>query len=398
MGNKCSLNKNKDDDETLSDYDKTIYIEKREKVFYGTIAICVLYASFALLLFIASYLSEKVKFILLNNFLPFVIVYIIGTIIIVFYLIHQVVNFKPFKINRNSKYDNLSCPDYWTLEKIPITDDNKSTFKDIFSSNVNNELFKYRCVMDPKIFDRYNIYKANETNGFKETATTKIVADQDPYYKFTTADITTTDNNKLSTQPTTDYSNKHLFVNILNTNLPTSNLVYNNILQKDKIQKYELIKNTLIMNNYKLLDDTTAIKVFKYADLTLASSLKVDILNYDKNTTSDVAAVNGDSAVDNKTALLTAQTDKPIIKVDTSNNNTVYYHATNISPTITSGTDTELKVLPMVCDNTYPMYLASRDEITNKTNDKFDNNIFRCAYSKICKVPWSDMNCDKYDS
>ena len=30
-------------------------------------------------------------------------------------------------------------------------------------------------------------------------------------------------------------------------------------------------------------------------------------------------------------------------------------------------------------------------------NLKLDNNVLRCAYSKMCKVPWSDMNCDKYD-
>ena len=51
----------------------------------------------------------------------------------------------------------------------------------------------------------------------------------------------------------------------------------------------------------------------------------------------------------------------------------------------------------MVCDTTYPMFLANRDEIINSKDKKFDNNVFRCAYSKMCKVPWSDMNCDKYN-
>ena len=52
----------------------------------------------------------------------------------------------------------------------------------------------------------------------------------------------------------------------------------------------------------------------------------------------------------------------------------------------------------MICDTTYPMLMAQADNVLNKTDNKYDNNINRCAYSKICKVPWSDMNCDKYDN
>ena len=230
MGNKCSLNNDKDD-EILTEYDKTIYNDKRERVFYGTIAICVLYASFALLLFLASYLSEKVKFILLNNFLPFTIVYVIGTIIIVFYLIHQVVNFKPFKIDRNSKYDTLSCPDYWILEKMPGYEGSKDTFKTLFSSNVDYGLFKYRCKLDTDIFDKYNIYTANNNKGITDpTIVSKASA---PYYKFTANSTTTIDGNILASLSKDEEKNKHLFVNILNSNMDDINHVRKKIL-KDK--------------------------------------------------------------------------------------------------------------------------------------------------------------------
>jgi len=110
MGNKCTTPTKNPlfDDTDLNDYDRTVFNLKREKVFYGTIAICVLYGSFALLLFILSYFSDKVKYLLLNSFLPFTIVYVIGTILIVMYLIHQVLNFKPHKLNKDGDYDSLS--------------------------------------------------------------------------------------------------------------------------------------------------------------------------------------------------------------------------------------------------------------------------------------------------
>jgi hypothetical protein len=395
MGNKCSLKLDERNyAEDLTEYDKTIYNEKRERVFYGTIAICVLYGSLALLLFLASYLSEKVKFMLLNNFLPFTIVFIIGTIIIISYLIHQVVNFKPFKIDRNSLYDSLSCPDYWTLEKIAdeTVDDNKK-MKDIFSSNVDPNLFKYRCKLNENIFDKYNIYQANSTKGFLDTAT--AVADRTteenkdkPYYKYT---ATTVLDNNIPTSKLTG-NDKHLFVNILNPNNDTvTKTVNKKILQDNKQQKYELIKNTLFMNNFELeIDTSSTIKVFKQRDLSSPpSKSNIVALNFDINLTASSDGSN------NKTGIQPAAGSSLYIKVDLSTDNIKVYKSSDNTLSVIS--DTEIKVLPMVCDSTYPMFLASRDEITNKTNPKFDNNTFRCAYSKICKVPWSDMNCDKYE-
>ena len=55
-------------------------------------------------------------------------------------------------------------------------------------------------------------------------------------------------------------------------------------------------------------------------------------------------------------------------------------------------------VLPLNCENLYPMYLASVDQKINRKNRNMDTNVIRCAYSKICGIPWSDMDCDKYDN
>ena len=118
MGNKTSSCAVSDKEEELSDYDMTVYNLKKERIFWGTLAICITYALIAFILFIASYLSEKVKAILLNRFFPFTLVFVIGTIAITIYLTYQVLDFRPVKINKNNNYDTLSCPDYWRLEKV----------------------------------------------------------------------------------------------------------------------------------------------------------------------------------------------------------------------------------------------------------------------------------------
>ncbi len=38
-----------------------------------------------------------------------------------------------------------------------------------------------------------------------------------------------------------------------------------------------------------------------------------------------------------------------------------------------------------MCDELYPSLLESLDD---------NNNNIRCAYSKICDIPWSDLRCD----
>jgi len=398
MGNKCSIDKKKEsDDENISEYDKTIYAEKREKVFYGTIAICVLYASFAILLLLASYLSEKVKYILLNNFLPFIIVYIIGTIIIVIYLIDQVVNFKPYKIDRNGEYDDLSCPDYWILEKIEKSESDKDTFKSFFSSNVNPNLFKYRCILNDKIFDRYDIYKANEQDGRIFTTNssgimTEVTGDSGKtnYYQYTNVD---TVNNTVNTKQ--DGDNKHLFVNVLNNTLPENKNVYSNIFKKDDNIKLSFIKNILYMNNYTTLSD------YKETDNIIVFKNTIDSTNINKIGDYSMFNKEYDYSIESGNTNNTKLTYSNYIKIDKTNIKDIkIYKSDDLNKTITGGfsPDVPINNLPMICDNTYPLFLSANDSSLNKSDKNYDNNVFRCAYSKICKIPWSDMNCDKYTS
>jgi len=429
MGNKCpkKTSNTTDENQEISDYDLAVYKLRREKVFYGTIAICVLYASFALLLFILSYLSPKIKFLLLNNFLPFTIVYIVGTIIIVLYLIAQVVNFKPYKIDKNIKYSNSSCPDYWNVQKIKDytnknaneIDNINTQFKKAYDTTTANEnLYNYRCVLNEDIFNRYEIYRAN-----KDTTATAY----NGKYFFT--DISTAENSysnipigtaveeKIRTKDIN--SNVNLYVNI--NDIDSSAAIKTNIFGGDGKLYYEFVKNALLMNNYKIvttpsgLDNADANTTYAVFQRTVPLAVQADklspITGTDYHTMYDAlnrkvnlhdfnyteVPTNSGDPIGNKAILVSKQTGQMWPQKTTPNpatTNTASLARTDFPDTIDDAS--MLKHFPLICDSVYPQLLAANDELASSKNSKLDNNIFRCAYSKMCGIPWSDMNCDKY--
>jgi hypothetical protein len=438
MGNKCTTPTKNPlfDDTDLNDYDRTIFNLKREKVFYGTIAICVLYGSFALLLFILSYFSDKVKYLLLNSFLPFTIVYVIGTILIVMYLIHQVLNFKPHKLNKDGDYDSLSCPDYWVLERIPQGDGQDEESKRLaaytgqaFESNaVGVELFKYRCVLNSNIFNTYDIFKASSN-----IDSTNVDTYTGKYHFFNVscnAMVSPRDSNLdilsdralLNNNNANNYYPNQLYANVYYDEDNQYNNINTKIFRNDSNLKlkYELAKAALLMNNYKILnykDDRskqpdqipTFTDFYKYHNNneinseSIRSELKklgITVLNFDYKT-DDANAVShandsiirvytntGEARICSRPALFT--------------NNHESASVTNCSQTNSllepSGPAYGHKIdkLPLNCERLYPLYMSTVDKSINSKNRNFDANTIRCAYSKICGVPWSDMNCDKY--
>lgn len=358
MGNKTSSCSVSNKEEELSEYDMTIYKLKKERIFWGTLAICITYALIALILFLASYFSENVKAILLNRFFPFTLVFIIGTLAITIYLTYQVLDFRPVKINRNNNYDNLSCPDYWRLEKIPL-DDNDPTSKQLFDG-VNPSLFRYRCVMDTSIFNKGDIAKTNNMRLSGQGATNDSITYQ------TNVQNPNSPNNYLYTNLTEADKNNAFYKDIANTNL----------------NPLELTKHDLIMNNFTLINsnDTSGALKFKYnidsADSRIAAN-KLKIAPLDNK-------ISGFDVSTNKYLNITANdsTKAPVVKIG--------------STSAAAETGSTLNNLPLTCDRVYPLYLASKDVELSKDNSKLDQNVLRCAYSKICGVPWSDLNCEKY--
>lgn len=396
MGSKCSKNSNKDNkDEILSDYDRTIFDLKREKVFYGTIAICILYASFALLLFILSLLSDKIKFLLLNNFLPFTIVYIIGTVIIVLYLIAQVMEFKPYKIDKSIKYNDMSCPDYWVLEPIKRQSTNETDiaetnkyFDYAFDSNsINKNNFNYRCALNSNIFNKYDIYKANI-----KTINNNLT------YKYFYTDLTTgydniadEDEYKNTIKNATDKNQYSIYANIADRT--TLNDLKKKLFNDDTNVMVDFLRQALLMNNYKIIkndkinypEDNLQYEYYERSYNIIANpSTEYDKL---KQNLPSVRLHNFNYAPSSSG---TAIDDKKI-RLDKTNGDLHVNIATSGTPNFTLITH-----FPLTCDKMYPLIMASKDNDLHNTNDKFDNNVFRCAYSKLCGIPWSDMNCDVY--
>jgi hypothetical protein len=47
-------------------------------------------------------------------------------------------------------------------------------------------------------------------------------------------------------------------------------------------------------------------------------------------------------------------------------------------------------IAPLLCDTVYPKLLSKFESYDIKNEN---NNDIRCAYSKICGIPWSDLRC-----
>ncbi len=370
MGNKSSCEIPKDE-ETLSEYDLTIFKIRQHKIFWGTIAICIVFAVIALILFLASYLSENVRYILLNRFLPFTVVYIIGTILIVSFLAYQVYYFKPIKIDRNNNFDQLSCPDYWKLERVPL-ELNDPKQRSLFDSNVNPNLFTYKCVMDKDIFNKGAIaVPINDYTNLRianASKTNDLILESD-----------------LSTIANLNNPDKYLYANLYDNS--NNNIFYKEIANNN-VNVAELMKHSLIMNNYTNLNskDFNQSKElqFKYNindELDpVAARLNIYPINFDYNL-NDAIPTNLNPKTNNLLNINLTDNKKGIQNVKIGTNASM----------------NDANNLPLVCDRVYPLYLATKDVELSKNNSKLDQNTLRCAYSKICGVPWTDLNCGKYE-
>lgn len=376
-------------DAKLSNYDIAIYEQKRNKVFWGTIAICIIYTIIALIMFFGSYMSRSFKYVLLNRFFTFTVIFIIGTIMIVAYLYYQVYNFKAIKINRANQYEVLSCPDYWRLEKVNINDDNSSAF----DSNISKQLFSYRCVMDPKIF--------NKTDVAKKLKVKKTKDDTSPY------DLRIT-NSETADEKITGNVNKIFDIYKNNLYIRSGDVLdpafsnFNKYSAEQNYPKALIFHHNMIMNNYSkdILNSSSPSQ--------LASNPNHGNILYKYNVTGDnINNLENDLNIHNlkysptSGTTLYGRTDLPFVnlKLTRNPNNVINYDIergtnSNIKNPSGGGVSTNF---PIVCDKLYPLYLATADKELNKMDPNIDENLNRCAFSKVCNIPWSDLNCEKYD-
>ena len=444
--------------DNISNYDMTIYNIKRENMFKGTILMCIIYAIFAFILIISAYVSDNIKTLLFERFLPFTLIYIIGTIIIILVFVAFIFSFKAEKLDNTNEYPIVSCHDYWKLEIVDEYD-TKTSFD---TKNYDNNLFKYKCVMDDKIFSKHDIFTSkknddDDNNGFKLANIHGVTSNfdlynntydiklnklnEDNYYKYTNIykDITKVDYNYNNSLKNIIDKDKYTYDN-LQSNLTDASFAMNSYVKDENIYKsIHANSNNLSHNippviwsaantnhtptalyghNKTAGDNTSAIidwNGYTYDEhLKLFGKQKANIyvpgvapasvlvgtievvdnasnLKYNSEATITTDAIPLTSVIDNDKGITIydgyIHASAPANLRNGHNVKIVLYKKigdiNNSEITFTNGS----KNIPLVCDRMYPAFLAHMDD---KNDSK---NKLRCAYSKICGVTWSDMNC-----
>ena len=484
----------------LTDYDITMNSLHQDNMFKGTIVVCIIYAVFAFILISAAYFIDNIRNLLFDKFLPFTLIYIVGTIIIIMIFIYNILTFTPKKIDKRKVDENISCPDYWKLEILEDDAINNSFDVDNYSKN----LFKYRCVMDDNVFNKLSIFKqdkqAKPENKYKIGNLPGFINDNSVDYIYN--DIYKSENVYFPNFYTNNdaKNDKYIYLYKDINKYTDSNLNY---INDDGINKNiisDLRESALVMNNYKTKLDSNVSKIISYTDLT--SNLDVgnsyrkhyynspNIITWSttqSTTTNEPVSIPTTSLPASTTTLknykaivydwsdmtiesltnkygnknesyvyiidisITSSTNCLLVgklifdtneklyfksveeiyipptnkvyksQIDNYNYNfdTTYVASTTLSGNISSintylrgpkvrlynnsrrppkfenpkaipdALDFKTDIIPLTCSTVYPSFLAAKEE--NYT----ENNTLRCAYSKICNIPWSDMHCNE---
>lgn len=485
----------KNDDKNIVEDKLPINEEKKKNMFRGTIAISLVYGGFALLLLFATVFNSSMRDILFNKFMPFTLIFIIGTILIIMLMLYFIFSYVPVNVPKIDKDDYISCPDYW---KVEIIDDN--VINKAFDPNYPKNLFKYKCVMDDAIYNKKQLYIDNVATNGSGLRYTNIFSN---IKNGSTGDMLNGmyDSGK-SAGFDTDYNMYSNVGNIyknLNYYDPTSSS-----LGKESIKQYintnstSIAKNvfsnleeiTYLQNNYRFTNDakTSLIDILKSSNVYSKSPAKLSPIawQYDNNasygmnitSSSELSNVNsmilnwnnltpekafnvgvykagdidtetekikhlylyysnasktiylGDITITSNSKkdpkydmvyltngnIITSSGNLPISLNNILSANTILFadnpsaaNSINSYTTITSLTENEKPTIqlynkntqrpdaidrytiksarsniPLLCDEIYPSLFASYDNA--------DNNV-RCAYSKICGIPWSDLRC-----
>ena len=305
--------------------------------FMGTIAICVVYAIFAVALILFATFTEQGKS-LYKDLKPFASVVIFGTIVIIVVMTILVINWKPEEGKKTSLDDiennSMSCPDHYKLEELgedPVDKDEKkkilgwnhyldqvkypssSNGKDVILSDYKIDLSKkhlinYKCEMNKDII--------KDENDFKASATT-------PNLKGVTSIQTAVNNAVTAVTPAT-----------------SPNKTWNS---DDSVDN---------KNDYKALSAFTAM----YGGIGYNSADPPTNYQFG-NTLTNIRNYKDDYTDDN----------------------------TNKTYTF-GGYD---------CTKVYPEYLAYLDAKEYLKNDENGpKNLHRCEWSKKCGVPWTEAGCE----
>lgn len=182
-----------------SEKELKLFKEEKTNMYKGTWMICLVYGISAIALLAVVFLTDWGKEYIYNKFLPAVLTYVIGAIIIIIYLVLSIFALQPRKVKKGFNVMPV-CPDYWKLEKVSdrrknaIIDNNirydakgscpecndgsmdsntsinpydKYTIKDSDDRNVVSKTspeLNHKCVPDPMVFGNFNNYKSMNEN------------------------------------------------------------------------------------------------------------------------------------------------------------------------------------------------------------------------------------------
>ncbi len=183
-------------DKDIKPNEKELRLFEQEKMelYKGTFVVCIVYGLSAFILLVIILFTDWGKVYIYDMFAPAVITYILGALIIIIYLLNEIFSIKPRKIGTDIDSDNnILCPDFWKLEKVPdgtqlnpgikesiINNNNLIAAAPIIPEiiNVSDAKIRYRCVADPNVFgtnqEHYDMKKE-----IKTTATPYMVGFDD---------------------------------------------------------------------------------------------------------------------------------------------------------------------------------------------------------------------------
>jgi len=139
-----------------------LFEQEKIELYKGSFFVCLVYGLAAFILLAIILFTEWGKVYIYDKFAPAVITYMLGTLIIIVYLLNEIFTLKPRKIGADIDGDsNIMCPDFWKLEKVE-----QQTKEDIINNNIfdinkhiipkisrdANMNIQYRCKADDNVF------------------------------------------------------------------------------------------------------------------------------------------------------------------------------------------------------------------------------------------------------
>lgn len=149
--------------------DKEIRLFEKEKLdlYKGTFVVCIVYGLAAFILLAVILLTQWGKEYIYDKFAPAVITYILGSLVIILYLLNTIYTLRPRRVGKDADNDeNIICPDYWKLETVTIEDQKKVVANNLANTDSagakkalipeiareENAALRYRCVYDKKVY------------------------------------------------------------------------------------------------------------------------------------------------------------------------------------------------------------------------------------------------------